>query len=77
MAKTAIHKVLFLVSMDSKRSKDLDGSQFWALECLLTGSEWLESIRAIMAPSSNVIPEPTQNRVNQHLDLKVKGNGLT
>ena len=50
MAKTAIHKVLFLVSMDSKRSKDLDGSQFWALECPLTGSGWLESIRAIMAP---------------------------
>ena len=50
MAKTTIHKVLFLVSMDSQRSKELDGSQFWALECLLTASGWLESIRAIMAP---------------------------
>ena len=50
-AKTRAHRVLFLVSMDSKRSKYLDGSQFWALECLLTGSGWLESIRAIMAPT--------------------------
>ena len=50
MAKTTVHKVLFLVSMDSQRSKELDGSQFWALECLLTASGWLESIRAIMAP---------------------------
>ena len=51
MAKTTVHKVLFLVSMDSQRSKELDGSQFWALECLLTASGWLESIRAIMAPT--------------------------
>ena len=66
MAKTAIHKVLFLVSMDIKRSKDLDGSQFWALECLLTGSGWLESIRAIMAPpcSKTYIPDLALDRVN-------------
>ena len=50
MAKTTVHKVLFLVSMDSQRSKELDGSQFWALESLLTALGWLESIRAIMAP---------------------------
>ena len=30
--------------------KKLDGSQFWALGCLLTASGWLESIQAIMAP---------------------------
>ena len=68
MAKTAIHKVLFLVSMDSKRSKDLDGSQFWALECLLTGSGGLESIRAIMAPPllHNVIPDLTLDRVKEN-----------
>ena len=66
MAKTAIHKVLFLVSMDSKRSKDLDGSQFWALECLLTGSGWLESICSIMAPLlHNVIPDLTLDRVKE------------
>ena len=65
LAKTTAHRVLFLVSMDSQRSKKFDGSHFWALECLLTASEWLESIRAIMAfPPSNVIPEPAQNRVN-------------
>ena len=50
LAKTTAHKVLFLVSMDSKRSKDLEESQILALGCLLTGSGWLESIRAIMAP---------------------------
>ena len=50
MAKTTVHKVLILVSMDSLRSNELNGSQFWALECLLTASGWLESIRAIMAP---------------------------
>ena len=65
LAKTTAHSVLFLVSMDSQRSKKFDGSHFWALECLLIASEWLESIRAIMAfPPSNVIPEPAQNRVN-------------
>ena len=64
MANTTVNKVLFLVSTDSQRSKKIDGSHFWALECLLTASGWLESIRAIMAPpSSNVIPEPAQNRV--------------
>ena len=36
--------------MDSQRSKKLNGSQFWALECLLTASGWLESIWAIMDP---------------------------
>ena len=51
LAKTTTHRVLFLVSMDSQRSKKLDGSQFWALECLLTASEWLEFIPAIMAPT--------------------------
>ena len=50
LAKTTAHRVLFLVSMDSQRSKKIDGSHFWALECLLTASGWLESIRAIMAP---------------------------
>merc|ERR1711893_414721 len=49
-AKTTAHRVLFLVSMDSQRSKKFDGSHFWALGCLLTASGWLESIRAIMAP---------------------------
>ena len=64
MAKTTIHKVLFLMSMDSKRSKYLDGSQFWALGCLLTGSGWLESIRVIMAPpcSKTYIPDLALNR---------------
>ena len=67
MAKTAIHKVLFLMSMDSKRSKDSDGSQFWALECLLTGSGWLESIQAIMAPpcSKTYIPDLALDRVKR------------
>ena len=51
MANTTVHKVLFLVSMDCQRFKKLDGSQFWALECLLTASGWLESIRTIMAPT--------------------------
>ena len=66
LAKTTAHRVLFLVSMDSQRSKKFDGSHFWALGCLLTASGWLESIRAIMAPPppSNVIQEPAQNRVN-------------
>ena len=66
MAKTTIYKVLFLVSMDKKRSKNLDGSQFWALGCLLTGSGWLESIRAIMAPpcSKTYIPDLALDRVN-------------
>ena len=64
LAKTTAHRVLFLVSMDSQRSKKFDGSHFWALGCLQTASGWLESIRAIMAPPpSNVIPEPAQNRV--------------
>ena len=64
LAKTTAHRMLFLVSMDSQRSKKFDGSHFWALECLQTASRWLKSIRAIMAPPpSNVIPEPAQNRV--------------
>ena len=64
LAKTTAHRVLFLVSMDSQRSKKFDGNHFWALGCLQTASGWLESIRAIMAPPlSNVIPEPAQNRV--------------
>ena len=73
LAKTTACRVLFLVSMDSQRSKKFDGSHFWALGCLLTASGWLESIRAIMAPppSSNVIPEPVQNRVKSlHLGQK-------
>ena len=57
MAKTTFDKVLFLVSIDSKRSKNLDESQFWALGCLLTGSGWLESIRAIMAWVDSNHPE--------------------
>ena len=67
LAKTTAHRVLFMVSMDSQRSKKFDGSHFWALGCLQTASGWLESIRAIMAPPplSNVIPEPAQNRVNK------------
>ena len=66
MAKTTVHKVLFLVSIDGQRSKELDGSQFWALECLLTGSGWLESIQAIMAPLlHNAIPDLTLDRVNK------------
>ena len=66
MINTTFHKVLCLVSMDSKRSKDLDESQFWALGCLLTGSGWLESIRAIMAPpcSKTYIPDLALDRVN-------------
>ena len=65
LAKTTAHRVLFLVSMDSQRSKKFDGSHFWALGCLLTASGWLESIRAIMAPPPrvNVIPDHTGNRV--------------
>ena len=50
MAKKTVHKVLFLVSMDSQRSKKFDGSHFWALGCLQTASGGLESIWAIMAP---------------------------
>ena len=66
LAKTTAHRVLFLVSMDSQRSKKFDGSHFWALGCLQTASRWLKSIRAIMAPPpSNVIPEPAQNRVKE------------
>ena len=67
LAKITAHRVLFLVSMDSQRSKKFDGSHFWPLGCLLTASGWLESIQAIMAPppSSNVIPEPVQNRVKK------------
>ena len=38
LAKTTAHRVLFFMSMDSQRSKKFDGSQFWALECLLTAS---------------------------------------
>ena len=70
LAKTTAHRVLFLVSMDSQRSKKFDGSHFWALGCLLTASGWLESIWAIMAPPplSNVIPEPAQNRVKMALE---------
>ena len=73
MAKTTLHKVLFLGSMDSKRSKDLDESQFWALGCLLTGSGWLESIRAIMAPpcSKTYIPDLALDRVNILLFSKI------
>ena len=69
LAKTTAHRVLFLVSMDSQRSKKFDGSHFWALVCLQTASGWLESIRAIMAPPplSNVIPEPAQNRVKGYI----------
>ena len=65
MAKTTVHKVLFLVSMDCQRSKKLDGSQFWALECLLTASGWLESIWAIMAPPCSItyIPDLALDRV--------------
>ena len=56
--------------MDSKRSKDLDESQFWALGCLLTGSGWLESIRAIMAPpcSKTYIPDLALDRVKTILN---------
>ena len=50
LAKTTAHRMLFLVSMDSQRSKKFDGSHFWALGCLQTASRWLKSIRAIMAP---------------------------
>ena len=50
LAKTKADRVLFLVSMDSQRSKKFDGSHFWALGCLLTASGWLESIWAIMVP---------------------------
>ena len=50
LAKTTAHRVLYLVSMDSQRSKKFDGTHFWALERLLTASGWLESIRAIMPP---------------------------
>ena len=66
-AKTTAHRVLFLVSMDSQRSKKFDGSHFWALECLLTASGWLESIRGHNGPALtlNVIPEPDRNRVNR------------
>ena len=67
LAKTKTHRVLFLVSMDSQRSKKFDGSHFWALECLLTASGWLESIRGHNGPALtlNVIPEPDRNRVNR------------
>ena len=76
MTKITPHRVLFLVSMDSQRSKKFDGSHFWALGCLQTASGWLESIRAIMAlPSSNVIPEPVQNRVNGK-SRKLGGNNF-
>ena len=69
LAKTTTHRVLFLVSMDSQRSKKFDGSHFLALGCLLTASGWLESIRAIMAPPpTKVIPEPAQNRVEAGLN---------
>ena len=66
LAKTTTHRVLFLVSMDSQRSKKFDGSHFWALECLLTALGWLESIRGHNGPplTLNVIPEPDRNRVN-------------
>ena len=50
LAKTTAHRVLFLVSMDSQRSKYFDGSHFWALGCLLTASGVLKSIWAIMPP---------------------------
>merc|ERR1712115_414107 len=65
LAKTTTHRVLFLVSMDSQRSKKFDGSHFWALECLLTASGWLESIQGHNGPALtlNVIPEPDRNRV--------------
>ena len=65
LAKTIAHRVLFLVSMDSQRSTKFDGSHFWALECLLTASGWLESIRGHNGPALtlNVIPEPDRNRV--------------
>ena len=49
LAKTTAHRVLYLVSMDSQRSKKFDGTRFWALGRLLTASGWRESIRAIMA----------------------------
>ena len=67
LAKTTTHRVLFLVSMDSQRSKKFDGSHFWALECLLTASGWLESIRGHNGPALtlNVIPEPDRNRVKK------------
>ena len=54
LAKTTAHRVLFLVSMDSQRSKKFDGSHFWALECLLTASGWLESIRGHNGPALTV-----------------------
>ena len=43
-------KCCFWCLWTAKDLRKLDGSQFWALECLLTASGWLESIRAIMAP---------------------------
>ena len=71
LAKTTTHRVLFLVSMDSQRSKKFDGSHFWALECLLTASGWLESIRGHNGPALtlNVIPEPNRNRVKSKSNL--------
>ena len=74
LAKTIAHRVLFLVSMDSQRSKKFDGSHFWALGCLLTASGWLESIRAIMAPpcSKTYIPDLALDRVNMDKANRLK-----
>ena len=76
LAKTTAHRVLYLVSMDSQRSKKFDGSHFWALECLLTASGWLKSIRGHNGPALtlNVIPEPDRNRVKNKLSLDVSSN---
>ena len=55
LAKTTAHRMLFLVSMDSQRSKKFDGSHIWALGYPLTASGWLKSIWAIMPPLSHPV----------------------
>ena len=51
LAKTIAHRVLFWVSMDSKRPKKLDASHFWAIGHPLIASGQLKSIGGIMAPA--------------------------
>ena len=60
-----VHKLVFLVSLNSWRSEKWDASQVWALGHLLTASEWLESILGHIGPALaiNGIPETSRNRV--------------
>ena len=71
--KNIPHRGLFLVSMESQRSKYLSETKFRLVGGLLAHIWRLKSIRAIMAPPRLVtyVPDPAWNRVKIQNQFKI------